>query len=382
MKIVFVSNYYNHHQSTLSEALHQQTGGNYRFVATSEMRQERRDLGYGMDAVPDYVLHAHRGDWALAEQTIDSADAVIAGSAPEELVMPRIREGKLTFRYTERLLKKKGGFQQWLKWWLVLHRRNPARKPIYLLCAGGYVAADYAQFGMFRERTYQWGYFPKAVEYPSAEHLLGMKQKNEILWAGRLIDWKHPEHALAVAKGLKAAGIQFRLNIIGSGVMEGELQQQIQDEGLEDCVFLLGSMKPEAVRAHMGRASIFIATSDRQEGWGAVINEAMNSGCAVVASHAMGAAVTMIESGKNGLMYRSGDVDMLLQQVMNLLKEDETRASMGAKAYESIINLWNAEVAAKRLCSLTERILAGEKWPVLYESGPCSPAKILSDDWM
>lgn len=381
MKIVFVSNYFNHHQSTLSEILVKQTGGDYRFVATSEMRQERRDLGYGMDAMPDYVLSAHRGDKTLAEEAIGSADAVIVGSAPEELVQPRIRHGKLTFRYTERLLKKKGGFKQWLKWWLVLHRRNPAGKPIYLLCAGAYVAADYAKFGMFKNRAYQWGYFPKTVVYPDVDALLEKKEKHEILWVGRLIDWKHPEHALAVAKGLKASGMEFRLNIIGSGVMESELAQQIKAEGLEDCVFLLGSMKPEAVRTHMERASIFIATSDRQEGWGAVINEAMNSGCAVVASHGMGAAVTMIENGKNGLIYDSGNVDMLLQQVMELLQNDETRATMGAKAYESIASLWNAEVAGQRLCRLTERILAGEQSPVLYETGPCSPAKIISDKY-
>lgn len=242
------------------------------------------------------------------------------------------------------------------------------------------MAADYAKFGMFKGRAYQWGYFPKTVIYPSVEELLNKKQKNEILWAGRLIDWKHPEQAIELAKGLKAAGMDFRLNIIGTGVMENELRQQIQNQGLEDCVFLLGSMKPEAVRTYMERASIFLATSDRQEGWGAVINEAMNSGCAVVASHAMGAVATMIDSGKNGFVYQSGNTDMLLEQVMELLNNDETRATMGAKAYESIVNLWNAEVAAQRLCSLTERILAGEKSPVIFESGPCSPAKIIADD--
>lgn len=381
MKIVFASNYYNHHQSTISEALDKQTGGNYRFVATSEMRQERRDLGYGMDAVPDYVLNAHCGERSQAEEAVESADAVIVGSAPEELVSPRIRAGKLTFRYTERLLKKKGGIKQWLKWWLLLHRRNPAGKPVYLLCAGGYVAADYAKFGMFKNRAYQWGYFPKTVVYPSVEELLNKKEKNEILWAGRLIDWKHPEHTIAVAKGLKAAGVDFRLNIIGSGVMENELRQQIKSEALEDCVCFLGSMKPEQVRVHMERAAIFLATSDRQEGWGAVINEAMNSGCAVVASHAMGSVATMITDGQNGLVYPSGNVDMLLEQVKTLLQDDKRRTAIGANAYESITNLWNAEVAAQRLCSLTERILSGEEAPILYENGPCSPAKIISDDY-
>ena len=53
----------------------------------------------------------------------------------------------------------------------------------------------------------------------------------------------------------------------------------------------------------MERADIYLATSDRQEGWGAVINEAMNSGCAVVADHMMGAVPYLISHEENGMIY-------------------------------------------------------------------------------
>ena len=185
-----------------------------------------------------------------------------------------------------------------------------------------------------------------------------------------------------MAKGLKAAGYDFTLNIIGSGALEDTLRQQIQTEGLTDLVHLLGSMKPDAVRTYMERASIFLATSDRQEGWGAVVNEAMNSGCAVVASHAIGAVPYLIENEKNGLVYRSGDIEMLLRQVQALLADSEKCVAMGQCAYETIVREWNAEVAAERLCRLTEAILSGDKQPDLYESGPCSRAPTQSDDWM
>ena len=46
-----------------------------------------------------------------------------------------------------------------------------------------------------------------------------------------------------------------------------------------------------------------------QEGWGAVLNEAMNSGCACIASHAIGSAGFLIEHGENGFVYRDGDMD-------------------------------------------------------------------------
>ena len=44
--IVFLSNYYNHHQAPFSEAMYRFTDGNYRFIATGEISEERLKLGY------------------------------------------------------------------------------------------------------------------------------------------------------------------------------------------------------------------------------------------------------------------------------------------------------------------------------------------------
>lgn len=382
MRFGFISNFYNHHQSSLCSAMAKMTSGFY-FVATEDMCQERVDLGYGMDVVPDYVLFAHKDktQMALCKRYFKEADAMMIGDAPEKLIQPRIQRGKLTFRYTERLRKKKIHRMKYLPKRVLMHWRNPSGKPVYLLCAGGYVAADFAHFGLFHDKAYKWGYFPETKKYEDPELLLQEKKKNHILWTGRLIGWKHPEHALEIAHRLKAEGIPFGLSIIGSGVLKEQLQAQIKACGLQDCVHILGAMKPEQVRRHMESAGIFLATSDRQEGWGAVVNEAMNSGCAVVASHAMGAVPYLIEDDKNGRIFQSENIDMLYAQVKELLEHPEKQTELGRKAYETIVTLWNAEVAAQRLIALSERILAGEKYPDLFDSGPCSRAEILKDKW-
>ena len=100
MNIVFVSNYFNHHQRALCDALQELTGGNFCFVETIPMGQERRDLGYGEDSLPEYVLTAY-ADPQVKQQSLErirQADAVIAGSAPEAYLKERIRAGKLIFR--------------------------------------------------------------------------------------------------------------------------------------------------------------------------------------------------------------------------------------------------------------------------------------------
>lgn len=75
-----------------------------------------------------------------------------------------------------------------------------------------------------------------------------------------------------------------------------------------DCVSLIGNMPNDEILALMQKSHIFIFTSDRNEGWGAVLNEAMSNGCAVVASNMIGAAPYLIKQGENGYIFKSGDV--------------------------------------------------------------------------
>ena len=122
-------------------------------------------------------------------------------------------------------------------------------------------------------------------------------------------------------------------------------------------------------------------TSDRQEGWGAVLNEAMNSGCAVVASHSAGSTHYLIKHKENGLIYTSGNIDDLYNKVKYLLNDPAEQKKLGASAYNTITDEWNAQTAAQRLVRLFKAVLDGEKSPDLYPSGPCSKAYVIKDDW-
>lgn len=382
--VVFVSNFFNDHQKAFSEAMYELYGENYSFIETSEISDARIKMGMNMPSLPSYAISMEEfvHNRAIYEEMIDNADVVIYGSAPYALVKKRIYENKLTFRYSERPLKK--GLEIWkypirfIRW----HRRYPNSKQVHLLCASAYTAADYAKLGLFKRKAYKWGYFPEIKKYEDIQSLIAAKKARTLLWAGRLIDWKHPEMALEVASKLKAEGYDFRLDIIGNGDMETLLIDRIATEGLGDCVHMLGSMQPEQVREHMERSEIFLFTSDRQEGWGAVLNESMNSACAVVASHAIGSVPFLIENGRNGLIYKDGNLDDLYQKVKWLLDYSEERKEIAKNAYTTMTEQWNAENAAERFIALSEAILNGDKNPELFSNGICSKAEIIKDDWM
>ncbi|MDD7281532.1 MAG: glycosyltransferase [Erysipelotrichaceae bacterium] len=374
MKIDFISNYYNHHQSCLSQSFFQETCQQYNFVETSQMRKERVRLGYGVNYKPSFITNIN--DFMLKKDAV-----VIAGSAPEKVIQKCIWNNNLLFRYSERPLKKELTIKEYFMKLIKFHVINPSFKCIYMLCASAYTSSDYSKFFLFRNRCYKWGYFPETRYYQDLNKKLENKNKTRILWAGRFLDWKHPDDALIVASRLKRDGYSFQMDFIGTGELESNLRELIKEYELEDYVHLLGSMRPEQVRDEMEKSGIYLFTSDRQEGWGAVLNESMNSGCAVVASHLIGSVPYLIKNNQNGLVYKSGDVDMLYEKVKYLLDHPQEQKRLGKEAYKTIVTEWNAEVAAKRFINLAQHILDGEKYPDLYESGPCSKAEIIKESW-
>lgn len=383
MTVVFVSSFFNHHQKPLCDALYDLTGGAFTFLATAPMPQARRELGYGRDPEPSYVRHSYPDDAdpALCRKLINEADVLIFGMAPEALLRQRLRRGKLIFRYSERPLKDGNPLYKYLPRLLRWHWRNPPGKPVYLLCASAFAASDYAKFGLFRKKAYQWGYFPETRRYPDVQALLGKKDPLSILWAGRFLDLKRPADVLEAAKMLLDEGIPFRLTMLGSGPRLEAIRRRADELGLSGHVTFPGAVSPETVREYMEKASLYLFTSDRNEGWGAVVNESMNSGCALVASHVIGSLPFLITPGENGLVYPCGDVPALYRHIRRLLEDPQQARTLGLAACRTVAEDWNAETAARRLMELSRRLLAGETYPTPYASGPCSPSVYFREDW-
>ena len=354
MKIVFVSNYYNHHQSALSQAFYKYTQGEYRFIQTVPMEEERIKMGWG-ENLPNFVIESYKDKetFQKCKELVFNADVVIVGGCHEveKLVHRRIKANKLTFRYSERIYKNwKNRLTIPLRF-IKYHWANS--KNTYLLCASAYAAKDYALTGNFIGKAYKWGYFPAVKKYENIEKLIADKTPVSILWVARLIEWKHPELPIKIAKSLKESGYKFQLSLIGNGELESKIRELIKSEGVEDCVTMLGAMKPEEVRKHMEQSEIFLFTSDFNEGWGAVLNESMNSACAVVASHAIGAVPFLINDGENGFIYKNGDEDDLFNKVKFLLDNPEKRKEMSLNAYKTMTEIWNAENAVKNfMCTI------------------------------
>lgn len=380
MDIAFLTNYYNYHQAQLAECFSQTTSGHFYFIVTAKMDDDRRKMGWDDNCAPDFVLD-YGEKKAQCDDIIEKCDAIIIGSAPLKMIKSRLKKKKLVFLYRERIDKKAPKKIQLFESSLLLFHLFGKYKNIYCLSASAFTAYDFSKRHCLKGKCYKWGYFPK-VEHYDIEKLTAKEIDHvpELLFVGRMIDWKHPELPLKVAEKLKSAGVSFHLSMIGTGEMENEIRNQIEDLHLHDQVNFLGPMKPDQVREYMHNADIFLFTSDRGEGWGAVLNEAMNSGCAVVASSEIGAVPFLMTDGKNGSIYRDGDFLDLYEKTKELCLDIKKRTQFGKEAYQTVSQMWNPENAVERFMFLLDDIQKNGTSD-RFSTGPCSKAEIIRDGW-
>ena len=122
MQVVFVSNYFNHHQLSFCDALYELLEGSFCFLQTQPMEEERVKMGWQAEERP-YVRYVQPGATTMGgpealmgrnpdEETAGhewrhlllTADVVIFGGCDDESYLrERLAAGKPIFRYNERL---------------------------------------------------------------------------------------------------------------------------------------------------------------------------------------------------------------------------------------------------------------------------------------
>lgn len=373
MTISFFSNYMNEHQLPLADEFHKILGDKFKFICTTEIPEFRKS--YRSYIERPYIIDVARNPSCMSDvhKLIEESDVVIVGCAPFNWFWKRQFANKLTFYASERILKTK--FRQyfyWLGFWEAWKKYTRFRdKRTYMLCASAFCASDMNRYFAFPDKCYKWGYFTNVKDI-DIDLILSKKKglKTKLMWCGRFIDWKHPELAIELANRLKMNGETFELNMYGNGPLLESVQKQVLKYNLENYVFLKGSVPNKEIELSMREHHIFLFTSDQNEGWGAVANEAMSNGCVLVGADKIGSVPFLLSKEKNGMIFKSKDIDSLYSQVMKLIKSPELCDEYARNAYYTMKNLWSPENAAKRLLELIQNLQNGKE--IIFFDGPCS----------
>ena len=383
MVITFVSNYINHHQIPFCDAMSSLFEDvDFHFVQAMPMEEKRINMGWAVDPKDYPYVSLFYEDKKYCEELILNSDVVIFGwteGITSELEKKRLSSGRLSFRVSERIYR--GSRIKWLSPRGLLKKYNEhiryRKKPVYLLCAGAYVSADFKLIHAYPDKMLKWGYYPDVKD--RSFRVSETDNKIRLCWAGRFVKLKHPEYAIELCKELEKFGYDYELKMIGDGYMREELEKSVSDAGLSANVSFLGNLKPEEVTMHMKDSDVFLFTSNYLEGWGAVVNEAMQCGCAVVASREAGAVPFLITDGENGFSYRNGDCEDFKKKVLSLFQEKYKILQFAKNGYDTIEKIWNAKNASMEFVRFCREYIDGAV-PRPAEIGPMSKAEIIKPE--
>ena len=117
----------------------------------------------------------------------------------------------------------------------------------------------------------------------------------------------------------------------------------------------LGPQPPAAIRQLRARAAVTLVCS-RWENFPYTLGEAMSFGCPVVAT-ATGGLVELISDGQNGLLARPDDSADLARAALELLRDPERAARLGARAAETSAARLSPEAIAEQTLAFYRRVL-------------------------
>lgn len=391
MKLVFYSIILNNHQANLADEFWGLLGNDYRFVELVEPNEGNAKGGTDDYASRPYLIKAWKSEeeWQEAMRLACSADCcVFSGLQALPFQKERMKRGLLSFDMSERWLKR-----GWVnlfspvifRMWLSYKMGGWRRKPLYKLCCSAFAADDQYKLGTFNNRCYKWGYFTKVDKFDvEASSDVSTSNITPLTWCSRYLMWKHPELPIMMAHTLKMRGYHFVLDMFGSGEYEEQAKQIAGNLGVEDVVKFRGTMPNEQLMREMKEHDIFLFTSDRNEGWGAVANESMANGCVLVASDAIGSVPYLVKDGVNGLMFKSAStktsfgnpdqkaLDALTEKVAWLLDNKDRMKEMQRKAVRTMQEVWSPKCAAQNLLQLIDDLQNGRGTSI--KDGPCSKA--------
>ena len=195
------------------------------------------------------------------------------------------------------------------------------------------------------------------------------KDPFSIIWLGRMISWKRPNLALNALEEFKKIDSRFHLTFIGDGIETEKIKNEVNKLGLNTSVSFAGFKSNEETIELLSKSRFFLFTSNRQEGFGVPLLEAMSQGCVCFASKSAGATRFLIEDGVSGFAF--SNKRKLKDKIHDYFKNEGRFLNIGFNAKETIRNCWSPEIAGKRLALFLKAIYLKERFD-LFKKGPIS----------
>ncbi|MDQ1011655.1 glycosyltransferase involved in cell wall biosynthesis [Streptomyces sp. V4I23] len=181
-----------------------------------------------------------------------------------------------------------------------------------------------------------------------------------VVAAGRLTRVKRYDVLVEAFAKVVAVRPDWRLRIYGSGDATGNekkaLRALIEDRGLHNHVFLMGTVNP--LEPEWVKGSVAAVTSTL-ESFGMTIVEAMRCGLPVVSTDCPHGPGEIIDNRADGLLVPVGDVDAFAAALLELIQDDVLRRRTGQAALAASARFDPVRIAERHEALFAELVARG-----------------------
>ncbi len=226
----------------------------------------------------------------------------------------------------------------------------------YRRCVSCFLAPSH----FVRDKFVEHGWDPAKFEVlPHFQPIHQVSERNAenapLLYFGRLSKEKGVSDLLHAMQQLP----QLPLLVAGDGPERGELEQLRAKLGLANVKFV-GHIKGEELDFTIASSRFTVLPSHAYETFGKTILESYAHGRAVVASD-LGSRRELIQEGKTGLLYRTGDVPQLVAALAFLSSRPKLASEMGRAGRDLLQRDYTPEAHYAALINLYERLTNGKQ---------------------
>lgn len=157
-------------------------------------------------------------------------------------------------------------------------------------------------------------------------------EQHKVISVGRYEYQKGFEFLIQAWKKVAEEATDWTLHIIGEGSQRPLLTKKIDELGLKNSVFLDG-ISPNLSKDYL--SSSFAVFSSRYEGFLMAIAEAESAGLPVISFDTPCGPKDIIRNNEDGILVPMGNIELLSEKILLLIKNEERRKIMGEKAKEN-----------------------------------------------
>jgi glycosyltransferase involved in cell wall biosynthesis len=211
-----------------------------------------------------------------------------------------------------------------------------------------------------RDKFVEQGWDPKKFEVlPHFQPVKAVRERRvenaPLLYFGRLSPEKGVDDLLHAMQRLPS----LRLMVAGDGPERHRLEQLAAGLGLANVEFA-GQIRGAELERAIAGSRFTVLPSHAYETLGKTILESYAEGRAVVATD-LGSRRELVQAGKTGILYKTGNVEELVSAIQFLSSQPELADKMGQEGREQVRQKYTPEAHYQSLIGLYERLASGKK---------------------